>query len=114
MINAGGTALASWLSSNFSNVFGNVFSNGTTVADFYPERAVQAEVNEIRRSWPELDEEIYGRGLGHVLLASNRLAGNVAAAYGFNVTGIFYRYRYQDRECGIAWQVRSGHPTAST
>ena len=90
LITAGGTALVNWLNSNFSNVFGNTFSdgqggdNGAEVAKFYKEQLFKKKAQH--GSGPaKVDAQFMATALA-AFFTSNNLAGNVASSYGFNVT----------------------------
>jgi hypothetical protein len=87
LINEGGTSLAGWLSSNFGNIFGNVFDS-TSVADFYKRELFKQKSN--RSNGPaKVDAKFMATAMATYFTSSN-LAGTVAAGYGFNVseTGI--------------------------
>ncbi len=83
LINAGGAALANWLSGTFSHVFGSVFDS-TSVADFYRDELFKQK--STKSAGPaKVDAQFMAVALA-TYFTSNHLAGNVAAAYGFNVT----------------------------
>jgi len=83
LINAGGAGLATWLSSNFANVFGNVFDS-TSVADFYKQELFKQKSN--KSAGPaKVDAQFMATAMATYFTSSN-LAGTVAVGYGFNVT----------------------------
>ena len=87
LIDAGGAGLANWLSTNFANVFGNVF-DGKSVADFYKQELFKQK--SAKSSGPaKVDAQFMATAMA-TYFTSSHLAGNVAAGYGFNVshTGI--------------------------
>ncbi|MCA9193938.1 MAG: hypothetical protein KDB03_19335 [Planctomycetales bacterium] len=93
LIASGGTQLASWLTLNFGNVFGNTFSdgvgdNGAEVASFYQEQLFKQKSS--RSAGPaKVDAQFMATALATFFTSSN-LAGNAASTFGFNVseTGI--------------------------
>jgi hypothetical protein len=87
LINSGGQNLADWLSTNFSNVFGNEFDN-VSVAEFYKHQLFKSHA--VNSTGPaKVDAQFMATALA-TYFTSLQLAGNVAAAYGFNIsdTGI--------------------------
>ena len=83
LIDTGAAGLANWLSSNFTNVFGNVFDN-TSVADFYKQELFKQKAK--KSAGPaKVDAQFMATAMATYFTSSN-LAGNVAADYGFNVT----------------------------
>jgi hypothetical protein len=86
LITQGGTQLANWLSTNFSNVFGNtlVGATGATVASFYRDQLFKQQSK--KSAGPaKVDAQFMATALA-TFFTSNILAGNVAASFGFNVT----------------------------
>jgi len=85
LITQGGTALATWLTTNFSNVFGNSLAgaSGSDVAAFYRDQIFRQLSRRI--SGPKVDAQFMATALA-TFFTSRILAGEVAAAYGFNVT----------------------------
>ncbi|MCH8042963.1 MAG: hypothetical protein IID44_04525 [Planctomycetes bacterium] len=83
LIDAGGASLATWLSTNFANVFGNVF-DGTSVANFYKQELFKQKAQ--KSAGPaKVDAQFMATAMATYFTSSN-LAGYVAADYGFNVT----------------------------
>jgi hypothetical protein len=93
LVAQGGTELASWLSENFGNVFGNTFSDGigddgAEVASFYKDELFKQKSR--KSAGPaKVDAQFMATALA-TFFTSSTLAGNVAASFGFNVsqTGI--------------------------
>jgi hypothetical protein len=86
LIVSGGAALASWLSDNFPNVFGNRLNgaSGQDVADFYRQELFKQQAK--KSAGPaKVDAQFMAVALATYFTSGN-LAGTVAAAYGFNVT----------------------------
>ena len=86
LIEAGGTALADWLTDNFGNIFGDEFegADGKDVAKFYKKELFKQKSK--KNSGPaKVDAQFMATALA-VFFTSSDLAGNVAARYGFNVT----------------------------
>lgn len=85
LIREGGTQLAAWLSGNFDNVFGNQLdgASGDGVAAFYKDMLFkQKSSNSIA---VKVDAQFMAVALATYFTSSN-YAGDVATAYGFNVT----------------------------
>jgi hypothetical protein len=83
LINSGGTELATWLSTNFANVFGNVFDNAS-VADFYKQELFKQKSK--KSAGPaKVAAQFMATAMATYFTSSN-LAGTVAVGYGFNVT----------------------------
>ena len=86
LIEAGGSALATWLGENFANVFGNEFdgASGADVAEFYKQQLFKQKAK--KSAGPaKVDAQFMAVALA-TFFTSNNLAGTVAADYGFNVT----------------------------
>ena len=86
LIAQGGTQLADWLTSNFPNVFGNVLAgaSGSDVASFYREQLFK-QVGKKSAGPAKVDAQFMAVALATYFTSLN-LAGQVAMAYGFNVT----------------------------
>ncbi len=87
LIAQGGTQLAAWLTSNFSNVFGNtlVGATGSDVATFYREQLFKQQSK--KSAGPaKVDAQFMAVALA-TYFTNQTLAGVVATSYGFNVTG---------------------------
>lgn len=93
LIRSGGNGLASWLTENFGNVFGNKFNDGTgddgvEVAEFYKQELFKQKAK--RSAGPaKVDAQFMATALA-TYFTDGSLAGSIASAYGFNVsdTGI--------------------------
>lgn len=90
LIIQGGAALAGWLTSNFGNVFGNAFSDGSgddgaEVASFFKNELFKQKGKKSASGPAKVDAQFMGVALATYFTSSN-LAGNVAASYGFHVT----------------------------
>lgn len=78
----------SWLNANFSNIFGNTFSDGSggdnacEVASFYKYEFFTKKL----QGSPKVDAQFMATALATFFTSSNLSGGNVAASYGFNVT----------------------------
>jgi hypothetical protein len=86
LITAGGSQLASWLTSNFSNVFGNTLAgaSGSDVASFYRDQLFKQQSK--KSAGPaKVDAQFMAVALA-TYFTSGILAGQAATAYGFNVT----------------------------
>jgi hypothetical protein len=86
LIAQGGTQLAAWLTSNFSNIFGNtlVGATGSDVATFYREQLFKQQSK--KSAGPaKVDAQFMAVALA-TYFTSQSLAGVVAMSYGFNVT----------------------------
>ena len=90
LIASGGASLASWLTVNFGNVFGNTFTdgsgsdNGVEVANFY--KAELFKQKSQKSAGPaKVDAQFMATALAAFFTSSN-LAGVGAATYGFSVT----------------------------
>jgi hypothetical protein len=86
LITQGGTALADWLTSSFSNVFGNTLAgaSGSDVASFYREQLFK-QVGKKSAGPAKVDAQFMAVALA-TYFTSSYMAGQVAVAYGFNVT----------------------------
>ena len=86
LISQGGTALANWLTDNFGNVFGNEFvgSDGDDVASFFKDQLFKQRGKKAAGP-AKVDAHFMAVTLA-TYFTSSRLAGNVAADFGFNVT----------------------------
>ncbi len=88
LIKQGGTALSIWLSTNFGNIFGDTFTNGSggdnafEVASFYKNEFF----NKKLQGTSKVDAQFMATALATFFTSSNLSGGNVAASYGFNVT----------------------------
>jgi len=82
----GGTGLAQWLTENFTNIFGDALV-GADGLDVY--RFFQSELFRHRSIWSlltaKVDTEFMALALA-TYFTNHNLAGDVATAYGFNVT----------------------------
>jgi 2-hydroxy-3-keto-5-methylthiopentenyl-1-phosphate phosphatase len=83
LINAAGANLAQWLAQSFPNVFGNAFAT-TSVAAFYKEQLFK-QAGKKQNGPARVDCQFMAVALATYFTSSN-LAGNIASAYGFNVT----------------------------
>lgn len=89
LIAEGGVALATWLSTNFDNVFGNAFTDGfgddgAEVATYYKNELFKQK--STKSAGPaKVDAQFMATALATFFTSSN-LAGSVAAGFGFNVT----------------------------
>lgn len=88
LIKQGGAGLANWLTTNFTNVFGDTFTGenatGDAVAHFYRKELFRQKAH--RRSGPaKVDCQFMATALA-TYFTREGLAGSVAADYGFNVT----------------------------
>jgi hypothetical protein len=86
LITQAGTQLAAWLTSNFSNVFGNtlVGASGSDVATFYREQLFKQQSK--KSAGPaKVDAQFMAVALA-TYFTNQTLAGAVATSYGFNVT----------------------------
>jgi uncharacterized delta-60 repeat protein len=86
LITQGGTQLADWLTANFSNIFGNslVGASGADVATFYREQLFKQQGK--KSAGPaKVDAQFMAVALA-TYFTSSTLAGQAAAAFGFNVT----------------------------
>jgi hypothetical protein len=85
LIAQGGTQLAQWLTSTFSNIFGNtlVGMTGSQVATFYRDQVFKGLSKS--GGTPKVDAEFFAVALA-TYFTDLTLAGQVAAAYHFNVT----------------------------
>jgi uncharacterized delta-60 repeat protein len=86
LIEAGGTALADWLTNNFPNVFGDSFvgADGSDVANFFRTELFRQKGQKTAGP-AKVDAQFMGVALA-TFFTSRNLAGEVAAAFGFNVT----------------------------
>ena len=86
LIRQGGAALADWLTNNFGNVFGDTFvgGDGDDVASFYRDQLFRQK-SQKSAGPAKADAQFMAVALATYFTSSN-LAGNVASAYGFNVT----------------------------
>ena len=86
LIAQGGTQLAVWLTSNFSNIFGNALAGatGSDVATFYREQLFK-QVSKKSAGPAKVDAQFMAVALA-TYFTSHTLAGGVATAYGFHVT----------------------------
>ena len=87
LITQGGPQLADWLTSNFSNVFGNSLAgaSGSDVANFYRDQVFK-QTGKKSAGPAKVDAQFMAVALATYFTSSN-LAGLVAVGYGFNVTG---------------------------
>ncbi|MCH7751046.1 MAG: hypothetical protein IH898_02670, partial [Planctomycetes bacterium] len=91
LITQGGAALADWLTSNFGNVFGNTFSDGSggddgaEVATFFRQELFKQKAKKSVAGPAKVDAQFTAVALATYFTSSN-LAGNVASSFGFNVT----------------------------
>jgi hypothetical protein len=86
LITQGGMPLATWLTNNFGNVFGNEFvgGDGSDVASFYKGQLFKQNGN--KSAGPaKVDAQFMAVALATYFTSSD-LAGAVATDYGFNVT----------------------------
>ena len=86
LISQSGTALANWLSANFSSIFGNalVGATGEDVASFYKDQLFRQK--SAKSAGPaKVDAQFMAVALATFFTSSN-LAGNVATDFGFTVT----------------------------
>jgi hypothetical protein len=85
LIAQGGTQLVAWLSSEFPNVFGNSLAgmSGSQLAAFYRDQVFKGLSKS--GGTPKVDAQFMSVAMA-TYFTSRTLAGNVAAAYGFNVT----------------------------
>jgi uncharacterized delta-60 repeat protein len=86
LITQGGAQLAGWLTSNFSNVFGNtlVGASGSDVAKFYREQLFK-QIGKKSAGPAKVDAQFMAVAFAAYFTSLN-LAGQVAMMYGFNVT----------------------------
>lgn len=86
LIRQGGATLADWLTNNFGNVFGDTFigGDGDDVASFYRDQLFRQK-SQKSAGPAKADAQFMAVALATYFTSSN-LAGNVASAYGFNVT----------------------------
>ena len=88
LIKQGGSALVAWLNTNFANIFGNTFSNGSggdnaiEVANFYKNEFFKQKL----KGTPKVDAQFMATALATFFTSSNLSGGTVAACYGFHVT----------------------------
>ena len=88
LIAQGGPALVEWLNSNFGNVFGTKFSDGSggddssEVASFYRNEFFKKKVTGTSK----VDAQFMATAFATFFTSSNLSGGTVAADYGFNVT----------------------------
>ena len=87
LIAEGGTALADWLSSNFGNVFGDTFVDGSgeDVAEFYKNELFKQKSRQSNGP-AKVDAQFMATALATFFTSSNLAGSTVAASYGFNVT----------------------------
>jgi PKD repeat protein len=85
LITQGGSALATWLTESFPNVFGNSLAgaSGSDVAAFYRDQVFRQLSR--RLPGPKVDAQFMATAFA-TFFTSRFLAGEVAASYGFNVT----------------------------
>jgi hypothetical protein len=86
LIAQGGTQLADWLTATFPQVFGNslVGASGSDVAAFYRDQLFK-QAGKKPAGPAKVDAQFMALALA-AYFTSSSLAGNVAAAFGFNVT----------------------------
>ena len=88
LIAQGGAALANWLTTNFGNVFGEVFTGsnatGTAVAAFYRDELFKQTAKKVAGP-AKVDCQFMATALA-VYFTSQTLADNMGASYGFRVT----------------------------
>ncbi|MCA9215355.1 MAG: cadherin repeat domain-containing protein [Planctomycetales bacterium] len=88
LIKQGGDTLVTWLSTNFGNIFGDTFSDGSggdnaaEVANFYKYEFFKANL----KGTSKVDAQFMATALATFFTSSNLSGGSVAASYGFNVT----------------------------
>lgn len=88
LIERGGPALVNWLNTNFGNVFGTTFSDGTggdhaaEVASFYKNEFFKKKL----KGTSKVDAQFMATALATFFTSSNLAGGAFAADYGFNVT----------------------------
>jgi hypothetical protein len=88
LIAQGGTALVTWLNSNFGNIFGTTFSDGlggdnaAEVARFYKNEFFTKKL----QGTSKVDAQFMATALAAFFTSNNLSGGTVATAYGFNVT----------------------------
>ncbi len=112
LITQGGTALATWLSNNFGNIFGDTFTDGlgddgAEVAAFYKYELFKQK--SAKSAGPaKVDAQFMATALA-TFFTSSTLAGNVAADYGFNVTATGIGTSVINvGNCGAAFNVANG------
>ena len=109
LIEQGGAALADWLTNNFGNVFGDVFigANGDDVASFYRDQLFRQK-SEKSAGPAKVDAQFMAVALA-TYFTSSKLAGNVAADYGFDVTNTGIGTKIVNvRDNGAAFCVTNG------
>ncbi len=86
LITQGGTQLAAWLTTNFSNIFGNALAgaSGSDVANFYRDQLFK-QLGQKSAGPAKVDAQFMAVALA-TYFTSSILAGQAAVAYGFNVT----------------------------
>ena len=86
LIAASGNDLATWLSSNFGNVFGNSLmeASGQEVADFYREQLFSQKSSKSFGP-AKVDAQFMATAL-NVYFTNRQLAGEVGTSYGFTVS----------------------------
>ncbi|MGE3999635.1 MAG: LamG-like jellyroll fold domain-containing protein [Planctomycetaceae bacterium] len=88
LIAQGGPALVGWLNTNFGNIFGSTFSDGSggddaaEVAGFYRNEFFKKKLTGSSK----VDAQFMATALATFFTSSNLSGGSVAAGYGFNVT----------------------------
>lgn len=111
LIEAGGVALANWLSTSFGNVFGSAFAGdnatGGAVASFYRDQLFRQKSK--KGAGPaKVDCQFMATALA-TFFTKRSLAGDIAADYGFNVTDTGVGMKVVDvGEYGDAFGVAHG------
>lgn len=88
LIEEGGQALVGWLETNFGNIVGNTFSDGSggddaaEVASFYKNEFFKKKI----QGSPKVDAQFMSVAFATFFTSRDLSGGDVAANYGFNVT----------------------------
>jgi hypothetical protein len=109
LIVQGGTALADWLTQEFSNVFGDTFDggDGRDVAGFYKDHLFK-QAGKKSAGPGKMDAQFMALALS-TYFTSRRLAGDVAIGYGFTVSDTGIGTSIVDvGDCGAAFGVVDG------
>lgn len=88
LIEQGGPQLVNWLNTNFGNIFGSTFSDGSggddarEVADFYKNEFFKKKL----QGTSKVDAQFMALALSTFFTSSNLSGGSTASGFGFNVT----------------------------